>query len=266
MENLSPFILNCFCGSDESAGNPAAVYIDSVLNDNQKQHIATKLNLPVTVFITGSDSKSPGIEYYYPNKKMPLCLHGTLAAAYVFFKKYDRKDGVFLTANGKELKFQKNLNDYFSVEVFPDHISKPHIPLSLVSDFFNVDVKDLSNTLPLTVASVGSPKLLIPVPANILLELKPNYSEIEKWSIKNKVNGLYVYSNDLLESNMFLARGFNPMGGHNEDAATGVAAGALSSVLKRSLIVEQGHALGKPCRIMVDYKDQNSIWVGGQVR
>lgn len=266
MKNISPFFVNCFCGPDESSGNPAAVYLDSVANDEQKQNIAKKLNLPVTVFITDSDSESPGIEYYYPNRKMSLCLHGTLAAAYVIFKKYAKKDSVFFTANRKRLNVKQNLDDYFSVEVFPDLFCQPSITSSLVSKFLNHDVEDLSNSLRLTVASVGSPKLLIAVPANILPKLKPNYSQIEQWSRVNKINGLYVYSHHLIESHVFLARGFNPIGGHNEDAATGVAAGALASALKRSLIVEQGHALGKLCRITVDYKSLGSIWVGGQVR
>lgn len=99
-----------------------------------------------------------------------------------------------------------------------------------------------------------------------LLELKPNYELIKKWSIENKVNGLYVYTPEThLNSSNFHARGFNPKTGHNEDAATGVAATALSLALKRNITVEQGYSINRPCCIVVTYIDANNILVGGQV-
>lgn len=79
-----PIIVKCFCSEDDKTGNPAGVYVNQVLDDEIKQQIARNLNLPVTVFISDNKSDIPQIEYFYPNKKMPLCLHGTLAAAYVF--------------------------------------------------------------------------------------------------------------------------------------------------------------------------------------
>lgn len=96
--------------------------------------------------------------------------------------------------------------------------------------------------------------------------MSPNYLEIEKWSIANKVNGIYAYSAYDERVDSFVARGFNPLTGHNEDAATGVAAAALSYQLKKSITVKQGNMLGLACKINVCYANQNSLWVSGKVK
>ena len=262
-----PVIVKCFCSEDDKSGNPAGVYINQLLDDEAKQQIASSLNLPVTVFVSDTEGAVPQIEYFYPNKKMPLCLHGTLAAAYVFFTGRKQEGMMFSTPGGKLLKLNKGVDENFEVEVCPESVDQPSmLTLTVGADLLNIDIGDISKTSPLVVASVGSPKLLIPVSStDTLANLNPNYLEIEKWSITNKVNGIYVYSADEERADNFIARGFNPLTGHNEDAATGVAAAALSCQLKKSISVRQGHALGLFCEINVRYVSQLSIWVGGKV-
>lgn len=263
-----PIIVKCFCGEDDQSGNPAGIYIDQMFDNETKQQIANRLNLPVTVFVSDSKSDVPSIEYFYPNKKMPLCLHGTLAAAYILFDTCDQKNMQFSLSNGKILRLNKNIDQILEVEVCQEQIEQPpSLSLDLGSELLNVNKLDLSNNLPFIVASVGSPKLLIPISStDILANLTPNYPEIERWSIKNKVNGVYAYSVEQHELDSFQARGLNPLTGHNEDAATGVAAAALAFQLKKSITVKQGSTLGLPCEISVRYENPKSIWVGGKVR
>jgi len=100
-----------------------------------------------------------------------------------------------------------------------------------------------------------------------LSNLKPNFDKIKKWSITNQVNGLYVYTKETYNSGLdFHARGFNPMTGLNEDAATGVAAAALSIVMRKSLTIEQGYFIGAPCVIDVLYVSNCRALVGGKAR
>lgn len=175
---------------------------------------------------------------------------------------------MFRTPIGKILKLNKDVDRNFEVEVCSESVNQPSIlSLAVGADLLNIDSGDISKTLPFVVASVGSPKLLIPVSsADILANLSPNYLEIEKWSIANKVNGIYVYSVYDERAYSFVARGFNPLTGHNEDAATGVAAAALSYQLKKSITVKQGHMLGLACKISVRYANQYSLWVSGKVK
>ena len=113
--------------------------------------------------------------------------------------------------------------------------------------------------------SVGSPKLLAPIiSSSVLTQLTPNFSEILAWSLAKHVNGLYVYTH--LENEQWLARGFNPKTGHNEDAATGVAAAALALALNKNLIVNQGISIDKPSQITVTFNNLKCILVGGHTQ
>ena len=261
---IDPTIVKCFCDKDDESGNPAAIYIDQFIDDKQKQQIANKLNFPVTVFVVKAKHDIPSIEFFYPNRKMPLCLHGTLAAAHVLFSGSALCSMSIRAPSGKHLRLNKNAPNHFEVEVTPEPVEQPFLSLLTGSRLLNIDTSEISKDLPFTVASVGSPKLLIPISSqDRLADLNPDYSEIEKWSLANRVNGVYTYCHDA-GADIFYARGFNPMTGHKEDAATGVAAAALSFQLARSIAIKQGQLLGMPCKINLRFVSKNSIWVGGR--
>ncbi len=127
----------------------------------------------------------------------------------------------------------------------------------------------IDQSLPLCVASMGSPKLLISVKTKTVLNtLKPDFECIKNWSIKTGINGLYVYTRNASPGIDFAARAFNPKGGLNEDPATGVAAGALVSILPESapklFIFEQGEKMGRLSHLHVK-RTATHIIVGGRV-
>lgn len=263
---IDPTIIKCFCDKDHESGNPAAIYIDQIIHDEQKQQIANKLNFPVTVFVVKAKHDIPSIEFFYPNRKMPLCLHGTLAAAHLLFSGSALSSMSIRVPSGKHLHLNKNAPNHFEVEVIPEQVEQPLFSLLIASRLLNIDITDIAKGLPFTVVSVGSPKLLIPISSrDRLFDLNPNYLEIEKWSLANKVNGIYAYYHDAA-TDVFYARGFNPMTGHKEDAATGVAAAALSFQLARNIVIKQGQILGLPCKIYLRFASQYSIWVGSETR
>ena len=84
--------------------------------------------------------------------------------------------------------------------------------------------------------------------------------------------GCYLYSPDPVDAAgaVAYARFFNPALGITEDPATGTAAGPLAARLvaagrvpdESTVIVEQGHALGRPSRIAVSVSGQR-VRVGG---
>ncbi|MDO8494527.1 MAG: PhzF family phenazine biosynthesis isomerase [Deltaproteobacteria bacterium] len=258
-------ILNCFCTGESPSGNPAAVVSDFTGHVKEKQQLATQLALPVTVFIKDQNLSEPTLEYYYPSTIMPLCLHGTIGAAYHLAKL--RKNDTLIFNTTSELKLHlKLLGDIAQVRVGV----VPHVPAKWdeqeICQILNIDRSDIEAELPFQTASVGSPKLLVPLRSHQnLATLKPHFDLLTAWSIKNKINGVYVYTKDPNNSDLFHARGFNPKTGHQEDAATGVAAAALVSCVKQNLIIEQGRFIQRPCRIQVTYKSDQEIWVGGRV-
>lgn len=74
-------ILNCFCSDSVTSGNPCGVIQHFLGVSDEKQQLASQLNLLVLVFISYHDNGIPVLEYFYPDAKMPLCIHGTLGAA-----------------------------------------------------------------------------------------------------------------------------------------------------------------------------------------
>ena len=261
-------IVDCFCLSLDKLGNRAAVITNFYDHDIDKQSIAESLGLPVTVFVSDIDSDIPLIEYFYPKMQMPLCLHGTIAAGEVVLNIRDSDNCNFITAQGCQLNVSKN-GEMISVKVGKVAVPEIDIDKSDICRMLNLESLSIfSESSDIVVASVGSPKLLIQIKSKeYLTTLSPNFSLIKQWSLDKGVNGLYVYAPASIDDNCdFIARGFNPKTGHNEDAATGVASAALSAYLKRSIIVEQGENIDCHCRIVNTYIDDDNIFVGGAVR
>lgn len=257
--------VNCFGNGAVGSGNPAAVIIHFTGSRNEKQAIANKLNFPVTVFITDPTEKIPLLEYFYPTAQMLLCLHGSLAAAKILHQIYEKENLRCITASGEILSF---FCSEHSVQVEVSVKDVPFIAVNKKEIYTLLNLSEhhlIDHNLPFGVVSVGSPKLLIPIiSTKAVTTLKPCFEKILNWSLFHGVNGLYVYArNENNKTADFIARGFNPKTGHNEDAATGVAAGALALALKQSIVVEQGQELNRPCRMNVIYLNKSKALVGG---
>lgn len=262
---MKTYLVNCFCSNLMNSGNPAAIVLNFDEDNESKLAYANELHQPVTVYISSLGQK-PTLEFYYPDSKMPLCLHGALAAAVILLKDSNMQDIFLITENGENFEVKKDQEDNLQIEVSMSITKSIEINEHEIAKMLNIDLNAFDDNLPLTMASAGSPKLLVPIKAlQDHQQLEPNFEKIKQWSIDNHINGIYTYT-PLKKNSNYYARGFNPKTGHNEDAATGVAAAVLASVLEKSIIVEQGHALNRPCSIHVTYNNQQSIWVGGKVK
>jgi trans-2,3-dihydro-3-hydroxyanthranilate isomerase len=260
-------ILYCFCTDLPDSGNPAGVIFDFSGGKTEKQKLAQQRQLPVIVFIEQANSSIPILQFFYPNIEMNLCLHGALAA--VFLLMNQRQVDRITVSNAVGTLYQAIKLDHQVVQIKVSAEPAPtYVPdLELLKQPLNLsDVGKISTDLPLTVASVGSPKLFIPLRSpEILATLHPNFDLIKQWSLDNKINGLYVYAPESTDPLLLQARAFNPKTGQNEDAATGVAAAALALIFRKNLIINQGHFIGKSSQLMVTYRKSEEIYVGGKI-
>lgn len=258
-------LVNCFCTQDENSGNPAAIVFNFSLGSQEKQLLAKELGTPVTVFLSNSSTENR-VEFFYPDTEMPLCLHGTIGAASILLMDKQLKTLVFRTKHDNKL-FIRREKDIIQVLVSLQPAPEIFPQTTEILKMLNLNnIAHIEPNLPLAIASVGSPKLLVPLKSfESLANLNPNFDLIKKWSKECGVNGLYVYVKDSQHHCDFYARGFNPKTGHNEDAATGVAAAALAFVLKKNIIVGQGNFMKRPSEIAVSYDSPEKIWVGGRV-
>lgn len=175
-----------------------------------------------------------------------------------------------LIVNKKEITIIKNENGFIQFGAGCLIIDNRQINLQEILDFLNIPEFAIDVDYPLTIASIGSPKLLVPVKnLKYLQDISPDFQKISKWSAYNQVNGMYVYTKDTLSSTSdFHTRSFNPLFGIDEDIATGVAAGALCGVIhhkfnKKNLTIKQGHNLNHDCRISTFIDIKGDIQVGG---
>lgn len=244
---------------DAARGNPAAVLFADGVDESSMQDIARAHDIVMTVFVLPSRSADVRFRFFTPKTEMDFCGHGILAGAYAYAAR--RRDNAFsveTNARRVSLRVDEGSPVQFKTE---GEVSVREVPSDRaeVAGFLGLRPGEIDERAPFCVASIGSPKLLVPVPSlETLTALKPDLKAIAAWSAEHKVNGVYVYTLAAAKPEAAAhARSFNPLFNPCEDAATGVAAGALAAVLVRergaaaTCMIEQGPVLG----------EQNQIWV-----
>jgi trans-2,3-dihydro-3-hydroxyanthranilate isomerase len=265
-------IVNVFSINNQG-GNPCAIVDNAAhLSTDEMQAMATHFNLPETVFII-PDKNQYLLRFFATKGELPLCCHGALGAAYYLFKSdYGKSFNIksYQTKTSLDIACDDNLIAMSIVN--NGKIVDDNIDLDITSKLLNIDKTAINPHLPSAVASIGSPKLLVPViDRNILFNMAPNLTLISQWCKKYSVNGVYVYSNDTENPDSdYVGRNFNPLFSHQEDIATGVAAAALAFMLnlkndskKHNFTIEQGANLGKSSKIYISLA-QDYITIKGE--
>lgn len=237
--------LKCF-GINDKSGNIAYVIDNDSFDDNGRQSFAKDMNVSVCVFINNILNDTVKVSFFYPDKQSPLCLHGILALAKVFFTRYTTVHK-FVVENiaGKKV-FVSLDNDKIYLELSPEYIRSGDVHLLDVMPLLGI-TNEYVVGLPV-VSSVGSPKLLLEISSKEkLFALTPDLKLIDLWSKRLLINGICVYyiNND----KELTIRNFNHLYSDLEDSATGVAALALCFYLKQNIIVSQGSNLGNYCEL-----------------
>jgi len=134
---------------------------------------------------------------------------------------------------------------------------------------------------PIQNASTSRVKTLIPlINTSVLDGLQPDFRRVEAVCQRIGSTGLYPYAPFDLDNRIFDARQFPKSSGYPEDAATGIAAAALSFGLlengivaasEQTIRIRQGRAMGHPSEMFVRFRLDNSggtqgCWIGGPVR
>ncbi|WP_028104856.1 PhzF family phenazine biosynthesis protein [Pseudoduganella violaceinigra] len=254
---MTIYELNCF-GTRPGAGNPALVILGGIRAED-RQAFAKAANKSASVFVDpGTGGASWTLDYFYPHTRSPLCLHATLAAARVLLADAPGPITVRSAMRGQELVLTRSATGAFislARQPAPDAAAPADLAERLLA----------APGLPLVsapaVASVGSPKLLVEVADSATLQsLRPNLAAIFEWGQEHGVNGIYAWCRR--PDGAFEGRNFNHLDPAKEDSATGVAAGALTLHLGRSLDLYQGAQLGQPCLLRTQL-DGAHIQIGG---
>jgi PhzF family phenazine biosynthesis protein len=250
--------LTCF-GEHAGDGNPALV-IEGDHSSEEARRVLARARNTTCVFLDGEV-----VDFYYPHTRSPLCLHATLAVAQVLFARHPDASLLSVTTamRGQRLELLRG-DDAFYIRLQAQEVAQPALASGLLEHL--LAAPGLVPASPPRVASVGSPKLLVEVPdAATLHGLHPDLEAITAWGKEAGINGIYAWCRlqDGDHAGRFEGRNFNHLDPALEDAATGVAAGALTALLGRGIVLLQGRATGKPCLIRTRVED-GALLVGGR--
>jgi PhzF family phenazine biosynthesis protein len=263
-------------------GNPVPLVLNaSALSDSAMQDVARSHGLEsVFVVDNGSTGCDVALRFWVPNHEMSMCGHATLGATWLLVRDGslpDNTDGSIHTASGVVKAKIRN------GEVV---ISQPAGVLDDVSDRQTIravlDVLGLAEgdlgQYPIRNGRTTRVKTLIPLrDIDVLDGLTPDFDRVEALCDLLGSTGLYPYAQT--GTRQFDSRQFPRSSGYPEDAATGIAAAALTYGLLADhlvtdgggpIVIRQGRTMGRPSKIQVELESSGlgdvGCWLGGVVR
>lgn len=271
-------IVNVFAEST-FGGNPLCVFENALgMRDDVMQSLARQFNLSETTFLFPSEQADAQVRIFTPEFEMRFAGHPTLGSAHVV------RD---LSGKGDQLRLE------FKVGIVPvvaagdvwtftaPSSATPVLRATGVSNEFIARMLGLaaSDLLgePLWV-DTGTEQLLIPVrSADAVRRAVPVTDLLTQWPVSRMgCKGAYVFAfneqsgaeAEVLARYFFTVQG----GGIAEDPGTGSACANLGGwllgigkTLPARYRVNQGEAIGRPCRLMLGVTENRAIHVGGRV-
>lgn len=277
-------------GAGPNGGNPAPIVIDAAgMTDAEMQKVAQTYGHESGFVLpppTGSDDDFE-FRFWVPNHEMSMCGHATVGTVWLLHElgKLHKDRLSILTKSGRvHARIGVSANRDVSVEVSqPAGIVEPLPDAARSADeileVLGIDKDDLA-PFPIQNARTSRIKTLIPLKSAAILDgLKPDFTKIEQLCNRIDSTGLYPYAVVDREAQIVDARQFPSSSGYPEDAATGIAASALSFGLlangiveasERLITIRQGRAMQRPSAIHVrfslDGTTPNGCWLGGAVQ
>lgn len=275
-------VVNAFV-DDGHGGNPAGVVLGAErLSQQQKQAVAARVGLSETAFVSPSSSARFKLEFFTPTRQIAHCGHATVAtfaylnqAGHVGAGKTSKE-----TIDGRReiwiedgMAFMEQRAPRYT-ELTPGQIRDTLAALKLSAQHL------IPGQVPVVV-NTGNSFLLVPLKnADAVRAAQAQHERITAISEDLDLIGLYLFSLDTEISGRDAGtRMFAPRYGIEEEAATGMAAGPLASMLhdrfgtrSESLMIEQGHwmAPASPSIIQVQLHMRDGqiekLMAGGRAR
>ena len=262
-------LVNVFAESP-LAGNPLCVFEDARdLDGATMQALALQFNLSETTFILPSAGASSRVRIFTPAFEMPFAGHPTLGTAHVIRDLLSAGNALTLemtagiipvTAQGDVWTLQANA---------PVHRA-PAASRGELAAMLGLEATDLANAPALWV-NTGSDQLVIPLASLAAVRRAvPRAESLLAHGSNDQRAMAYIFAR---EGGHVLARFFFPkQGSVIEDPGTGSACAnlggwllATNATLPQQLMIDQGEAVGRPCRLGLEVTSDRRILVSGRV-
>ena len=270
-------------------GNPAPIVVDAAgMSDAQMQQVAKSYGHESGFVLPPPPGSGCDFEFRFwvPNHEMSMCGHATVGAVWLLARlgrlRGDRL-AIWTKSGRVEARIQRPPGQDILVEVSqPAGMVEP-LPDAARTEADILDVlgirRDDLASLPIQNAHTSRVKTLIPLHSVAALDgLSPDFARIEQVCAAIGSTGLYPYAISDRAEQIVDARQFPRSSGYPEDAATGIAASALSFGLlanrvveaaERRITIRQGRAMGRPSEILVRFNlaggRVDGCWLSGVV-
>ena len=273
-------ILNVFAREDAFSGNPLAVFEDARgLDETTMQALALQFNLSETTFILPSTAATARVRIFTPTFEMPFAGHPTLGTAHVVRDHLRCGDALSLEMRAGIVPVTAS-GDRWTLEAKAPRTREVAAPRDALAAMLGLTASDLGTT-PLWV-DTGSEQLVIPLAtSDAVVRCTPDPALLLRHASLDvpappggtrSVRAMaYVWSRTG-ESSVLARFFFSKHGAVVEDPATGSACANLGGWLvatgaaqPQTLIVAQGEAVGRPCRLDLEVDADGRIFVSGRV-
>ena len=252
------------------AGNPLCVFEDARgLDDATMQALALQFNLSETTFLLPSEVADVRVRIFTPTFEMAFAGHPTLGSAHVAREVLRRGDRLTLEMRAGRIPVTAD-GDRWTLEAQAPKHRPPEVSTGALADMLGLAPADLGPGAPLWV-DTGNEQLIIPVRSfDAVRRAAPRADVLLKHGSNGTRAMAYVFAR---EGDRVLCRFFFPKhGAVIEDPGTGSACANLGgwllatrAGLPQKLTVDQGEAVGRPCRLGLEVTADRRIRVSGRV-
>ncbi|MEP7061679.1 MAG: PhzF family phenazine biosynthesis protein [Betaproteobacteria bacterium] len=261
-------LVNVFAESP-LAGNPLCVFESgAALDDATMQALALQFNLSETTFVLPSQRANARVRIFTPTFEMPFAGHPTLGSAHIVRALGLGGDALTLEMRAGIIPVAADADRW----TFTANAPTWRAPTASADEFasmLGVASGDIG-ARPLWV-DTGSEQLIIPLTSfDAVRRAAPEAAAMRRYASTGTRAMALVFAR---EGDHVLARFFFPKHGSViEDPGTGSACANLGgwligtgAALPQRLAIDQGEAVGRPCRLGLQVSADKSIRVSGRV-
>ncbi|RSN04952.1 PhzF family phenazine biosynthesis protein [Nonomuraea sp. WAC 01424] len=250
------------CVRDGVGGSPTAVLADGPFTEDERRAVPVGCGTSHAVFVSGDGDGPVTLRFFTSEGELPACGHGTVAALAVLAARTTPDHRLAPHAGDAERRFVLRAGG----RVFGGRVVRRGEGFEGVFDPGPVAVRettaaerDLIRPLfpalagPPVVASVGRPRLLVPVAGRVeLAALTPDLDRLRAACDRLGLLGCYVHTVPTADGRV-AARMFAPSIGVPEDVANANSTACLAAHLAgrglTALTVDMGDSLSRPATI-----------------
>jgi len=288
-QNRNLHVVSVFYGGP-NGGNPAPIVLDADgMSDAEMREVAQAFGHESGFVLSAPAGADYDLElrFWVPNHEMSMCGHATVGAVWLLnhLGRLERDHLDIMTKSGRvRARIHGAATETASVEISQPAGRIERLPEAdeTIPEILSILglTEDQLAPFPIQNACTSRVKTLVPLASAAILDnLQPDYARVEALCTRIGSTGLYPYAVVDGAGQIFDARQFPQSSGYPEDAATGIAAAALSFGLlanglvqasDRPITIRQGRAMKRPSEIAVRFQMKDSqasgCWLGGQVR